>query len=93
MLILPLARYKRYFLCIFCKKCIKILEKDENNFGEDENNFGEDEIDILEKIEDENSEKMKITSLLKTMRMKIALFSTLRGGVLKGPFSHKHHEY
>ena len=75
----PLARRDISFV-FSAKKCIKILEKDENNFGEDENNFGEDEIDILEKIEDENSEKMKITSLLKTMRMKIALFSTLRGG-------------
>ena len=36
----------------------------------------------MEKNEDGNSEKMKMTSSLKKMRMEIALFPTLRGGLL-----------
>ena len=48
--------------------------------AKDENDFGQDEIDIMEKNEDENNEKMKMTNSLKKMRMKIALFPTLRGG-------------
>ena len=48
--------------------------------AKDENDFGQDEIDIMEKNEDENNEKMKMTSSLKKMRMEIALFPTLRGG-------------
>ena len=50
--------------------------------AKDENDFGQDEIDIMEKNEDGNSEKMKMTSSLKKMRMEIALFPTLRGGLL-----------
>ena len=48
--------------------------------AKDEKDFGQDEIDIMEKNEDGNSEKMKMTSSLKKMRMEIALFPTLRGG-------------
>ena len=65
----PSVRYKGYFVWIFC---IKTSAKDENDFGQDE-------IDIMEKNEDENNEKMKMTSSLKKMRMEIALFPTLNG--------------
>ena len=53
--------------------------------AKDENDFGQDEIDIMEKNEDENNEKMKMTNSLKKMRMKIALFPTLKGKVISAP--------
>ena len=61
------------FSAKFVYGSIKISAKDENDFGQDD-------IDIMEKNEDGNSEKMKMTSSLKKMRMEIALFPTLRGG-------------
>ena len=59
------------FSAKFAYGSIKISAKDENDFGQDE-------IDIMEKNEDENNEKMKMTNSLKKMRMKIALFPTLK---------------